>query len=216
MSIRRLRVSSAKAGADHQLPGTPRHRFCYGANFPIFKQSRALPRILSRTRRHLTTVTSAGRLRSAWDRLANLPFGRRMFSVFLGRMAPYTGSIRPMILEMRDGYARVGMDDRRPIRNHLSSVHAVALANLGEVASGLALHYALPNHARAILTNLSIEFLKKGRGYLEAEATAPTPTGNVREDLTLHTTIRDLSGDVVARVTARWLVGPREEPVSPQ
>ena len=125
-------------------------------------------------------------------------------------MAPYTGSIRPRVIELRDGYARVAMRDRRAVRNHLDSVHAVALTNLGEVATGLALHYGLPSHARAILTKLSIDFLKKGRGSLEAEADAPVPSGHDRVELTLYTTIRDQSGDEIARVTAHWLVGPRE------
>jgi acyl-coenzyme A thioesterase PaaI-like protein len=150
-------------------------------------------------------------IRSLWDRTHRLPLGRTLFSVLLGRMAPYTGSIRPRVLDLHEGYAQVAMADRRRVRNHLRSIHAIALMNLAEATSGLALHYALPGHARAILTGLSIEYQKKARGTLTAEARAPVPEGREREELELETLVRDGSGDIVARAIARWLVGPREE-----
>jgi len=147
-------------------------------------------------------------IRPLWDRLAPLPGGKRLFSTLLGRMAPYTGTIRPSILELRPGYARVEMRDRRRVRNHLRSVHAIALMNLAEVSSGLALTYALPDDARAILTGLSIEYLKKARGTLTAEARLEPPDTNEKREYEFESVIRDVDGDVVARATARWLVGP--------
>jgi len=146
-----------------------------------------------------------------WDRLARLPRGNRIFSRVLGWLAPYTGTIRPEVLELRSGYARVRMRDRRAVRNHLRSVHAVALMNLAESASGLALMYGLPADARAILTGLSIEYLKKARGTLTAEAELEPPRTSERAEHEFESVIRDEAGDVVARARARWLVGPREE-----
>jgi acyl-coenzyme A thioesterase PaaI-like protein len=147
-------------------------------------------------------------IRSLWDRLAGRPGGRRIFSVLLGRMAPYSGSISPRVEEIRPGYARVSMRDRRAVRNHLRSVHAVALLNLAELSSGLALNYALPDDARAILTGLSMEYLKKARGRLTAEAEVEVPRTNEEREYELESVIRDEAGEVVARARARWLVGP--------
>lgn len=149
------------------------------------------------------------KIRTLWSRLEPLPGGRRLFGFALGRIAPYSGSIHPEVLELRSGYARLVMRDRRAIRNHLGSIHAVALMNLAELTSGLALNYSLPSHGRAILLGLSIEFLKKARGRLTAEASAPVPHAVEREEVELTTTILDASGDLVARAHARWLVGPR-------
>ena len=157
------------------------------------------------------TPAPAGRpnqIRTLWDRFSGLPGGRTLFSILLGRMAPYTGSVSPRVRELRPGYARVEMRDRRGVRNHLSSVHAIAMMNLAEVSSGLALMYGLPSDARAILTGLSIEYLKKGRGTLTAEAELELPESSERREYEFPSVIRDEAGDVVARATARWLVGP--------
>lgn len=148
------------------------------------------------------------RIRTLWDRLRSLPAGHRLFSAAVGFLAPYSGTIRPRVLELRAGYARVEMRDRRAVRNHLRSVHAVALTNLAELASGLALNYALPNDARAILTSLAVEYLKKARGTLTAEAEVEVPRTNERMEYSFESEIRDEAGEVVARATAVWLVGP--------
>jgi acyl-coenzyme A thioesterase PaaI-like protein len=149
-------------------------------------------------------------IRDMWLRTHGMPGGKRLFSLLLGRMVPYTGSISPRVEELRDGYARVSMADRRGLRNHLRSIHAIAVGNLAEVTGGLALNYGLSPDARAILTGLSIEYLKKARGRLTAEATIALPTTNERREYEYETVIRDADGDEVARARARWLVGPRE------
>jgi acyl-coenzyme A thioesterase PaaI-like protein len=150
------------------------------------------------------------RIRQQWETWSGRPGGRRIFSLLLGRVVPYTGSMGAVVQELRPGYARATLQDRRRVRNHLHSVHAVAMMNLAELASGLALNYALPESARSILTGLSIEYHKKARGTLTAEATAPVLESNEERELEVETAIRDGDGDVVATATARWRIGPRK------
>jgi acyl-coenzyme A thioesterase PaaI-like protein len=144
-----------------------------------------------------------------WQRLSSQPFGKLLFSIAVGRMARYTGSIKPRVQELRPGYARVRMRDRRAVRNHLQSVHAIALMNLAEVTTGLAMLAGMPDDARAIITNLAIEYKKKARGTLEAECAVAPPASNEKREYVLEGVVRAAAGDAVARATARWLVGPR-------
>ncbi len=139
-----------------------------------------------------------------WERLAPLPGGKRLFSWLLWRLVPYTGSVRPYVLELRPGYARVRMADRRAVRNHLN--------NLAEVTSGLAVTTGLPASARGIPTTLSITYLKKARGTLTAEARCDIPDSSREAEHDFESVISNAAGEVVARATVRWRIGPAPAP----
>lgn len=139
-----------------------------------------------------------------WNRLAPLPLGKRVFSWMVGRTAPYTGTVGGRYVELRPGYARVELRDRRAIRNHLASIHAVALVNLAEMTSGVALMTALPAGVRGIVTGLSIEYLKKARGTLWCETSASAPTVSAPTTVEVCADIHDAAGDRVARATVHW------------
>lgn len=148
-------------------------------------------------------------IRQQWEKWSGRPGGKAMFSFLLGRLVPYSGTIGARIEELRPGYARVTLQDRRRVRNHLRSIHAIALMNLAELSTGLALNYAMRPDARSILKGLSIDYTKKARGTLTAEADAAVLESNEEREITVTTDIRDAAGDVVATAQARWLVGPR-------
>lgn len=145
-------------------------------------------------------------LKKAWDKTRKLPAGNQIFSTLFGRLVPYAATIRPLVVHLAPGHARIQLKDRKAVRNHLSSVHAVALMNLGEMTSGLALAYSLPDDGRSILTNLSMEYLKKARGLLEAECRFNVPEFPQSSTHVLEVPIRDADGEVVAKATATWLV----------
>ena len=157
----------------------------------------------------MSISNSPGRtLRGLWRALHLLPGGRIVFSRLVGAAAPYTGSMGARVLELSPGHAKVELRDRRVVRNHLSCVHAVALANLAEMSTGLAMSIGLPDDARGILTGLSMEYLKKARGTLTAICDCEVPLTNERREVTVIGDIVNKKGEVVARGTARWLVGP--------
>jgi acyl-coenzyme A thioesterase PaaI-like protein len=150
-------------------------------------------------------------LRRRWQLLSGKPGGKWLFSKGLGHTVPYTGTLGAHVQLLEPGRCVVLLHERRRVRNHLHSVHAMALANLGEMATGLALMNSLPAGMRGILTGYRINYLKKARGRLRAECRCPIPSGNSRQEFELSGEIRDTEDEVVAVITARWLIGPEPD-----
>lgn len=156
----------------------------------------------------MSPSSPATTLRSLWRRLSPLPGGRWLFSRLFGIVVPYTGSILPLVTHFEPGHVRIRLYDRRRLRNHLGSIHAVALVNVGEAASGLALVGGLPPGVRGIVVALETTYTKKARGTLEAECRCELPEVSEPMDYTVQAHIRDREGDEVATVTAHWRLGP--------
>ncbi|MGH7606601.1 MAG: DUF4442 domain-containing protein, partial [Gemmatimonadales bacterium] len=138
------------------------------------------------------------RLRTLWRRLAPLPGGKTLFSLLLGRLTPYSGTIGARVQALEPGFCRVTLRDRRRVRNHLASVHAMALATLAELASGLAVLAGLAPGVQGILTGFSITYEKKARGHLTAECRVRGLEVVAEQDQEAAVTIADARGDVVA------------------
>lgn len=158
----------------------------------------------------LKSALNGTSLLAGWATAQRVPGGARVFSKAVGQMAPYTATIGAEIDELSRGYARLHMRDRRAVRNHLKSIHALALANFGEETSGLAMMSKLPAGMRGIVTAIHIDYLKKARGTLIAESTAPDVERGVQAEYEAVADIRDAAGDTVARFRATWLIGPRK------
>jgi acyl-coenzyme A thioesterase PaaI-like protein len=160
--------------------------------------------------RNMTEVKAspAAKILDLWRRLSKRPTGKWLFGRVIARAIPYTGSVQPMVQEVRPGYARVQMKDRRRVRNHLNSIHAIALTNVGEFTGGLAMTATAPSSVRSILIRLDVEFLKKARGTMTAECHCQVPPIQAATDHVVVTNVRDETGDEVARVTATWRLSP--------
>lgn len=168
--------------------------------------------------------SSAGpgaRILRAWRTLSGFPGGEWLFSRIVGWMAPYSGTTGAVIRALEPGRCDVELTERRRVRNHLDSIHAVALVNVGELATGLATLTALPPGVRGIIVELHAEYEKKARGVVRARCRdgIPTVDGSPVGELDAldrsvqHRAvarIRDREDDVVASITALWRISPPE------
>lgn len=143
---------------------------------------------------------------STWKKLKDKPFGKYLFSRGIGKMAAYTGSIKALVTDLKPGNCHVFLKERNSNKNHLNSIHAVALINLGEVTSGLAVLSGMSGDVRGILTKMEMQYIKKAKGDLTAQCTCVIPTVEDNLNYEVQTQIKDASGEIVAVGQFYWLL----------
>ncbi len=150
-----------------------------------------------------------------WRSATTWPAGRSLFNRVLGMVVPYAGTIRPEVVSIEAGRAAIELEDKRRVRNHVGSVHAAALANLGELAANLAMVSLEPEGGRSIITGMNIRYLKKARGRLTATAEVGEVDFSFSHEVTGHVAIRNSDGVIVCEIVPIWQVGPAPEGAPP-
>ena len=143
---------------------------------------------------------------ATWKKLKDKPFGRKIFSRGIGKMAAYTGTIKAVITDLKPGHCQSFLKERSKNKNHLKSIHAVALINLGEFTSGLAVLSGMSSQVRGILTKMEMEYIIKAKGDLTAECICQIPEVEDNLEYKVKTNIMNASGEVVAVGTFYWLL----------
>ena len=98
------------------------------------------------------------------------------------------------------------MPDKAKVRNHLNSIHAIALINLGELVTGATVMYQVDGRGRGILKGMSMEYTKKARGTITATCEFMVPDVPGKHDLVVDGILTDADGDVVATARANWRI----------
>jgi acyl-coenzyme A thioesterase PaaI-like protein len=139
-----------------------------------------------------------------------LPFGRAIFTELFKRVAPYFQTIPATIESAKPGLVVATMRDTRRVRNHLGTVHAIAMCNLAEMTMGLAAEATIPTSHRWIPKSMGVQYLAKAQGTLTATATLPLPEPlGDKQEITVPVAVTDRGGrevfhaDIVIWVTAR-------------
>ncbi len=149
-----------------------------------------------------------------WNFLQRLPLGKKVFSFAIRFVNPYSGSLGAEVAEISQNGVRLLLKQRHRNRNHLDSIHAVALVNLGELCSGLAVLSHLGHKYRGIVTHIEADFLHKARGVLIAECFDDFSDLGSCEATTVRTDIYDARRRLVAQVHVQWKIGVRHESIS--
>jgi len=126
-------------------------------------------------------------------KLSSYPYGKRLFSKAVARMAPYFTTIKPLIEEIRPNYIKVSMKKRRSVHNHLKTVHAIAMCNLCEFAAGICMEASIPKNRRWIPVGMEVAYLKKAKTNLTAICDLGTPDWDTIDKQICFVSVRDTS-----------------------
>ncbi|WP_431688081.1 hotdog fold domain-containing protein [Hahella sp. NBU794] len=137
---------------------------------------------------------------------ARLPLGAWLFSRALCFKAPYFSSIRPRIRQLKPGLSEWKIKNRRSVRNHLGTVHALAMGNLAELCAGTLMEASLPSRLRWIPKGMQIEYLKKATTDLVATAVIADPKTLSPGNYEVEVMVKNTHGEAVSRaVITMWL-----------
>lgn len=146
-----------------------------------------------------------GPLKKAADLFAGSRPGRWLVAQAVCLKAPYFRTIRPRFLRLDPGHVEVLVPNRRGVRNHIGSVHAIAMCNAAELVAGTCIDLCLDRRLRWIPVGMSVRYQRIARTDLRAVCQLPEPRIEAEGDVVMPVEVFDDSGEVVfsADITMR-------------
>ncbi|GAA3927938.1 hotdog fold domain-containing protein [Litoribacillus peritrichatus] len=132
-----------------------------------------------------------------FNKFKSVPQGTKLFSKAVCVIAPYFGSIKPHMTELRPGYCEVKMKNRRSVQNHLKTVHAIAMCNMAELAGGTMTDVSIPKGSRWIPAEMTVKYVKKAKTDLVAIADGSNVDWHTQGNVVVPVVIKDTHGEVV-------------------
>jgi acyl-coenzyme A thioesterase PaaI-like protein len=148
----------------------------------IKQKTRTLPRFLSTQLLHYSNLmlhssdqnsrtkemslpfmsqTHPNRVMALYQKFAHLPFGEKLFSMFIARKAPYFATIKPKITALRPNYCECFIKKQHGVHNHIKTVHVIAIANGLEMAMGVMAEASIPKQLRWIPKGMTLDYTAK-------------------------------------------------------
>ena len=105
--------------------------------------------------------------------------------------------------------------NRRRVQNHIGTVHAAAVALLGETATGAVFGMSVPDERVPLLKSMRIGYLKRSQGALRAEATLPAGlaarmTAGEKGEAAIPVRITDETGEPTVDAEFIWAWRPKK------
>jgi acyl-coenzyme A thioesterase PaaI-like protein len=150
-------------------------------------------------------------LLALYRRFERLPLGRWLFSRAVCFKAPYFATIHPTITRLEAGCCEVRIPHRRGMRNHIGSVHAIALCNLAELCAGVMTDASIPADMRWIPKGMTVQYLKKAMGPQTgvAHPRIPIVSASAGYELPVHVEVHDASGEPTFRAEVVMWLSPK-------
>ncbi|MBW8183503.1 hotdog fold domain-containing protein [Shewanella nanhaiensis] len=144
------------------------------------------------------TTQKPTKVMALYNRVTRFPFGNKIFSVMVARMAPYFGTIKPLITELRPHRCECLIKKRHAVHNHIKTVHVIAICNGLEMAMGVMAEASIPHHLRWIPKGMSLDYTAKAGSDIRCVAQV-NPEQWVPGDLMVPVTAYDSEGVVVVK-----------------
>lgn len=142
---------------------------------------------------------------SLYNRVSRLPFGNKIFSIMVSRMAPYFATVKPMISELNVNRCVCLIKKRKAVHNHIQTVHVIAICNGLEMAMGVMAEASIPSHLRWIPKGMSVDYTAKAGSDITCIAEVK-PEQWQPGDMLVPVTAYDTDGVVVVQGTIKlWI-----------
>ena len=148
-------------------------------------------------------------LLDSWRRLNGRSFGRWWFTRLVCRQAPYLSSIRPRFRTLRPGLCSVSLRHHRDVIDPSGGLHAMAMANLCELAARVLMEATLPAKYHWSPRGMTIEYLSTVGTDALATARLDRHEWDNAAHVGVPVTVVDASGREAARAVISMAVGPR-------
>ena len=138
------------------------------------------------------------------------PLGRRVFSAYAARKAPYFSTISPLISKLEANHCEILLRKRKRVQNHIGTVHVIAIANGLEMAMGFMAEASIPAHLRWIPKGMELSYPNKAATDIRCTARV-APEDWQPGDMPVSVTAIDEAGQTVVTGTIHlWIT---ERPV---
>ena len=162
-------------------------------------------------------MSQPNRLARVVATIAKLPAFLRPFALtraFTSQVR-FAGTGKVQILELAEGRALLQMKNVGPVQNHIGTIHASAMGLLAESATGTVVGMTLPDSKVPVLKSQHVDYVKRAKGALRAEATLPAEMrqrllAEDKGDFAVPVRVTDESGEEPIKCQFVWAWVPRK------
>ncbi|WP_420934799.1 hotdog fold domain-containing protein [Alteromonas sp. A081] len=110
---------------------------------------------------------------NTYNKFLKLPFGKKLFSWYSARRAPYFSTVSPLITHIRPNFCEVKIKKHKAVQNHIGTVHVIAICNGLEMAMGFMCEASIPKHLRWIPKGMEVKYPAKADSDIRCVAEVP-------------------------------------------
>ncbi len=108
-----------------------------------------------------------------YKKCCSMPLGKRFFSWYGARKAPYFSTISPQIASLEPNRCELLIVKRKRVENHIGTMHVIAIANGLEMAMGFMAEASIPKHLRWIPKGMTLQYPAKADSNIRCSASVP-------------------------------------------